>query len=320
MTRYRTLGGWVVGALLLAGTVAAQDDPAGHAPAAAKPSTPAAGHERHDHDAMHGDPRMPQRHDEHMKRDEGRSMPGAPAGDGHAHHGAAPVTEGPWSYKGRQNPAPHTAERWEMVPANPRTGMYVAADRVSEAERCRMLREADHLAVDRATRAACGMTAQAAPGAGTAPSKASAPSSDGHAGHHSAHHPQAAPDRHEHWNAPPEAAARPNPVRRTPQSVAQGRRIFAANCASCHGTNAQGDGPVGRALDPKPTNLQAMAGHHPDGDFAWKIEHGRGPMPAWKGVLSAEQIWHVVNYIKSLESAPAKPTPASSHDHSQHQH
>jgi mono/diheme cytochrome c family protein len=43
-----------------------------------------------------------------------------------------------------------------------------------------------------------------------------------------------------------------------------------------------------------------MAGQHPVGDLAWKIENGRGVMPAWKGILSESQIWDLVNYIKSL--------------------
>lgn len=49
-------------------------------------------------------------------------------------------------------------------------------------------------------------------------------------------------------------------------------------CARCHGHQALGDGPDVAGLPIKPTNLQAMAGRHPDGDFAWKIKKGRGEM------------------------------------------
>jgi mono/diheme cytochrome c family protein len=41
-----------------------------------------------------------------------------------------------------------------------------------------------------------------------------------------------------------------------------------------------------------------MGPGHSDGDFAWKIAEGRGPMPPWKAVLNESQIWDVVNYIK----------------------
>jgi len=43
-----------------------------------------------------------------------------------------------------------------------------------------------------------------------------------------------------------------------------------------------------------------MAGHHPDGDYAWKIANGRGAMPAWSGSLTENQIWDLVNFIQSL--------------------
>ncbi len=103
-----------------------------------------------------------------------------------------------------------------------------------------------------------------------------------------------------HWMAPPDAAKRPNPVKADVASVARGKQLYQANCASCHGAGGKGDGPAGAALNPKPVDLTVMAGHHPDGDFAWKIANGRGPMPGWKGVLSEAQIWDTVNFIQSL--------------------
>ena len=74
-----------------------------------------------------------------------------------------------------------------------------------------------------------------------------------------------------------------------------------------------------------------MAGQHPDGDFAWKVANGRGAMPAWKEILSERDIWHVVNYIQSLEhpdkTADAHHAPPGDdhhknpgHDHADHQH
>ncbi len=120
----------------------------------------------------------------------------------------------------------------------------------------------------------------------------------------------------EHWMAPPEAAARRNPVSRDAASIARGNKVFQANCATCHGKSGQGDGPAGAGLNPKPPDLKTMAGHHPDGELAWKIANGRGAMPAWQGVLEEKQIWDIVNYIKSLDSGNKKP--AAEHDHSKH--
>jgi mono/diheme cytochrome c family protein len=37
--------------------------------------------------------------------------------------------------------------------------------------------------------------------------------------------------------------------------VTKGKSLFAINCASCHGTGGQGDGPAAAALNPKPRNF-----------------------------------------------------------------
>lgn len=104
----------------------------------------------------------------------------------------------------------------------------------------------------------------------------------------------------EHWSAPPPMARRKNPMVADAASLARGKQIFDTNCASCHGATGKGDGPAAQALNPKPAALAVMAPQHAPGDLAWKIETGRGPMPAWKGVLTQNQIWDVVNYVRSL--------------------
>lgn len=116
-----------------------------------------------------------------------------------------------------------------------------------------------------------------------------------------------------HWMAPPEAAKRPNPVAADTASLARGKKLFQAHCASCHGAQGQGDGPAGRALKPGPADLTAMAGRHSDGDFAWKIANGRGPMPAWNGRLSEKNIWDLVNFIQSLARPKESSRPPAGH-------
>ncbi len=105
-----------------------------------------------------------------------------------------------------------------------------------------------------------------------------------------------------HWMSPEAATAIPNPVKYDSASVDRGKKSYFQYCASCHGAKADGNGPAGSSLKPKPANLSVMAGMHPDGDFAWKIQNGRGTMPGWKTVLSDTQIWELVNYIKSLKA------------------
>ena len=114
-------------------------------------------------------------------------------------------------------------------------------------------------------------------------------------------HPGHGRDAHDggHWMAPPTAAARANPIRADKASLARGKKIYTANCANCHGASGQGDGPAGKTLTPKPSDLAAMAPRHAAGDLAWKIENGRGAMPAWKNSLTSNQIWDVVNFLQT---------------------
>lgn len=119
-----------------------------------------------------------------------------------------------------------------------------------------------------------------------------------------------------HWMAPEKDAKRSNPVKADKASVARGKKLFQVNCASCHGSGGKGDGPAGKALKPKPADLAAMAGRHPDGDFAWKIAEGRGAMPTWKAVLSEKQIWDVVNYLQ--KGLPRPKSDSHAHDSGDH--
>lgn len=117
---------------------------------------------------------------------------------------------------------------------------------------------------------------------------------------HEEKHPERAGPK-DHWKAPSQAARKVNPVPYEASSIERGRTIFLKNCVACHGPEGHGDGPVASKLTPKPPDLVAkMPGHHSDGDLAWKIENGRGPMPGWKDTLSANEIWDLTNYIKSL--------------------
>lgn len=111
-------------------------------------------------------------------------------------------------------------------------------------------------------------------------------------------HPTSQPH---HWKAPVQMTERINPVKKTPESIYRGKELYEKKCVSCHGPAGRGDGPVASALKQKPADLTAMAGHHPDGDFAWKIAEGRGAMPGWKETLTGEQIWDLVNFIQNLE-------------------
>lgn len=119
-------------------------------------------------------------------------------------------------------------------------------------------------------------------------------------GHEEEAHGHAGADAH---SIPEDAAAVPNPIAASAESVALGAQVFATNCVACHGETGMGDGPSAAGLDPKPANLSE---HHvqdlSDGALFYVIHNGvpETAMPAWKDVLGEEDIWHVVNFLRTF--------------------
>jgi mono/diheme cytochrome c family protein len=89
-------------------------------------------------------------------------------------------------------------------------------------------------------------------------------------------------------------------------SISRGRTIYQRDCVSCHG--AAGVPPEGLDLDPYPLDLTVHVPQHPDGQLFLFVSKGLPgtAMQAWGEIedgLSDEEIWHVVNYLRTLGQA-----------------
>jgi mono/diheme cytochrome c family protein len=102
-------------------------------------------------------------------------------------------------------------------------------------------------------------------------------------------------------------------------SLAEGKELYDANCASCHGENGQGDGPdvAGLASLPLDFTDQAAMAQKTGVDFYQAISDGMPPsMPGYAGQLNEIQIWSLSDYIRTLsfttgrENLAAITTPA----------
>ena len=94
-----------------------------------------------------------------------------------------------------------------------------------------------------------------------------------------------------------------NPFAPNPESLAIGERVYTEACTSCHGVQGRGDGPAAAGLDPPPANLIVHVPLHPDRilfDFVHDGISGTA-MVGLAGRYTDEEIWHVINYIKTLE-------------------
>lgn len=97
------------------------------------------------------------------------------------------------------------------------------------------------------------------------------------------------------------AAVTPNPMANEPASVERGAVIWANACASCHGPKGRGDGPATAGLTRKPKDLTRIARPpvFPDGVLAYRIANGGVVMPAWGSVLTEQDIWDLVSFIRA---------------------
>lgn len=100
---------------------------------------------------------------------------------------------------------------------------------------------------------------------------------------------------------PAEYAGKKNPY--GAEASADGAQIFQTNCQMCHGPQGHGDGPAGQALDPKPKNLAVLQKSVGDDYLFWRISEGKPgtSMVAWKGILTEDQIWQVVSFVRTLQ-------------------
>jgi len=100
---------------------------------------------------------------------------------------------------------------------------------------------------------------------------------------------------------PAEFAGKTNPFGE--EAASAGAEVFKSNCESCHGPQGHGDGIAGQALDPKPKNLADLQSVVGDDYLFWRIHEGKPgtAMIGWNGILTDEQIWQTVAFIRTLK-------------------
>jgi mono/diheme cytochrome c family protein len=109
------------------------------------------------------------------------------------------------------------------------------------------------------------------------------------------------------------AAGLVNPVASTPASIAAGKRVYDTFCTACHGNLAQGAVKAGMTI----SIIEEQKGKQPpdltddhwdngstDGHIFTAIKRGLPPtmMPGFNGQIPDDDIWSVVNYIRTLQA------------------
>ncbi len=107
--------------------------------------------------------------------------------------------------------------------------------------------------------------------------------------------------RGQDWVVPEERKGRLSTFPFTDETRKEGERLYNINCISCHGTPGKNNyiALVPPPGDPATDKIQ----HNTDGEIFHKVTVGRGPMPSFRSVLSADEIWKVVSYLRSFNKS-----------------
>jgi mono/diheme cytochrome c family protein len=106
----------------------------------------------------------------------------------------------------------------------------------------------------------------------------------------------------------------PNPIAYSPQSLADGKQAFTHYCVACHGLDGQNTGvPFASQMKPPVPSLASDAVQsYTDGQLKWVIDNGISPsgMPSARGILSDDEQWSIVIFLRHLPPAGSLGEPA----------
>jgi mono/diheme cytochrome c family protein len=104
-----------------------------------------------------------------------------------------------------------------------------------------------------------------------------------------------------------------NPLPDTPDTRADGKEAFSHYCVACHGMDGQKTGvPFAEHISPPiPSLASTDVQSYSDGQLKYILDYGIRPsgMPGSKGILSDDELWSIVVFLRHLPPAGSQGTP-----------
>lgn len=94
-----------------------------------------------------------------------------------------------------------------------------------------------------------------------------------------------------------------NPLKPTMDVLERGQKAFNSFCITCHGEQAEGDGAIVQLFGAPPSLHTDSARAFKDGRIFHVISRGQNTMPSYGDLLSVEERWAVVHYVRVLQRA-----------------
>jgi len=106
------------------------------------------------------------------------------------------------------------------------------------------------------------------------------------------------------WAVPEYTKGLKNPFAGNSKATTEGKVIYEQMCVLCHGLTGKGNGEAALSMDNKPANFLALKDipNETDGEIFWKITVGKPPMSSYDELLTEDQRWQLVNYIRELNN------------------
>jgi len=112
---------------------------------------------------------------------------------------------------------------------------------------------------------------------------------------------------------PEDDSSKRNPVKPTPEGLAEARKLYGFHCAMCHGKDGDGKGDLAEEMKLDLTDWRSpnALSKYTDGALFYIITNGRGKMVGGEGDRTKPEIrWNLVNLVRSFakkSEEPAKP-------------
>ena len=109
-------------------------------------------------------------------------------------------------------------------------------------------------------------------------------------------------DDKKEWNVPDEYKNLENPTLDDDDAMVDGKMLYMKHCNMCHGKSGLGDGVMGRRLEDFNVDFTSEEFFsQSDGEKFYKAKFGRDLMPSYEKLMSDEDIWYVLTYIRSFK-------------------
>ena len=109
------------------------------------------------------------------------------------------------------------------------------------------------------------------------------------------------------WEVPADQKMKVSSFRFNADSIKKGETVFIKNCQSCHGNPGKKNWAkiTPEPGDPAGDKFQQQT----DGEMFYRITTGKTPMPEFRNILSENERWNVISFIRSFNPKYIQPNP-----------